>query len=443
MAVHADREAFIPYRKADLIELCIQDGKLQNEDVQKFREFCEIVSAYYHFDSLKHLESMKNNFAHINPDADTKPMFPPSVEEQQIREAKLVEEFEETLQKANYRKLTNEEWAKAKEQQSLITLQMDVDFNDFELWVCYHRGDSQTTVKIKKLFGSKDFTMDTYERVVLLLKFKDEAYFKSQKRKIQDLNFTPGKMYVYFYKKIPQADLEVLFPNVKVSMNLKDRLLFVVPAIGAGIATLLKALPALIVTFALVLGILKLNAIADLIGIKIPEATELKVIIGAVTGLSLLGAFAFKQYVAYKNKRLKFLKDITDTLFFRNLDCNAGVFHRLLDDAEEEECKENILAYYHLVTNHNGMTKEDLDNFIEEWLEKKFNTKVDFAVDKAIQRLESLRGKIVQEGQEESQVPELSIVQADEKGVYRCLSLDEAKTIVDYIWDNYFSYNNG
>jgi len=162
-----------------------------------------------------------------------------------------------------------------------------------------------------------------------------------------------------------------------------------------------------------------------------------------VTGLSLLGAFAFKQYVAYKNKRLKFLKDITDTLFFRNLDCNAGVFHRLLDDAEEEECKENILAYYHLVTNHNGMTKEDLDNFIEEWLEKKFNTKVDFAVDKAIQRLESLRGKIVQEGQEESQVPELSIVQADEKGVYRCLSLDEAKTIVDYIWDNYFSYNNG
>lgn len=435
MAVHADREAFIPYRKADLVELCIQDGKLQGEDVQKFREFCEIVSAYYHFDSLKHLESMKNNFAHINPDADTKLMFPPNAQEQQVREGKLVEELEETLLKANYRKLTDEEWEKAKEQQSLITLQMDVDFDDFERWICYHRGSSQTTVQLKKLFGTKDFTMDTYERVVLLLKFKDEAYFKSKKRKIQDLNFTPGKMYLYFYKKIPQADLEVLFPNVKISMNLKDRLLFVVPAIGAGIATLLKALPALIVSFALILGILKLNSIADMLGIKIPEATELKVIIGAVTGLSLLGAFAFKQYVAYKNKRLKFLKDITDTLFFRNLDCNAGVFHRLLDDAEEEECKENILAYYHLLTNPDGMTKEDLDNLIEEWLENKFNTKIDFAVDKAIQRLELLKGQLEEDG------PEECVVKADEQGKYRCLSLDEAKTIVDYIWDNYFSYN--
>ncbi len=442
MAVYADREAFIPYRKADLVELCIQDGKLQGEDVQKFREFCEIVSAYYHFDSLKHLESMKDNFAHLNPDADTKPMFPPSPEEQKIREEKLVAELEETLQKANYSKLTEEEWEKAKSQQSLITLQMDVDFDDFDQWICYHRGSSQTTVQVKKLFGTKDFTMDTYERVVLLLKFKDEAYFKSKKRKIKDLNFTPGKMYLYFYKKIPQADLEVLFPNVKISMNLKDRLLFVVPAIGAGIATLLKALPALIVTFALVLTILKMDWMLKTFGIQEPKQ-DLKVIIGAITGLALLGAFAFKQYVAYKNKRLKFLKDITDTLFFRNLDCNAGVFHRLLDDAEEEECKENILAYYHLVTHPEGMTKEALDNFIEEWLENKFNTKIDFAVEKAIQRLESLKGKVVEDGQDEDQIPEVSMVSADEQGVYKCLSLDEAKTIVDYIWDNYFSYNKG
>jgi len=436
MAVYADREAFIPYRKADLIELCIQDGKLQGEDVQKFREFCEIVSAYYHFDSLKHLESMKNNFAHINPDADTKPMFPPSKEEEQIREKKLVEELEETLHKANYSKLTNEEWEKAKEQQSLITLQMDVDFDDFEQWICYHRGSGKTTVQLKKLFGTKEFTMDIYERVVLLLKFKDEAYFKSKKRKIKDLNFTPGKMYLYFYKKIPQADLEVLFPNVKISMNLKDRLMFVIPAIGAGIATLLKALPALIITFALVLTMLKLDSLMKIFGIQPTQnLNDMKVIIGAVTGLSLLGAFAFKQYVAYKNKRLKFLKDITDTLFFRNLDCNAGVFHRLLDDAEEEECKENILAYYHLITHPEGMTKESLDNFIEEWLEQKFNTKIDFAVDKAIQRLENLKGKLSEDGEE------VSVVTSDAQGTHRCLSLDEAKTIVDYIWDNYFSYN--
>jgi len=33
MAVYEDREAFIPYRRTDLIELCIEDGKLSPADV--------------------------------------------------------------------------------------------------------------------------------------------------------------------------------------------------------------------------------------------------------------------------------------------------------------------------------------------------------------------------------------------------------------------------
>lgn len=443
MGTYADREAFIPYRKADLVELCIQDGKLQGEDVQKFRELCEILSAYYHFDSLKHLESMKNNFAHLNPDADTRAMFPPNAGDRQEREMKLVEEFEACLKKANYSKLTDEEWEKAKTQESLITLKMDVDFNDFERWVCYHRGSGQNTVQIKKLFSKKELTMDIYERVVLLIKFKDEAYFKAKKKKIENLNFTPGKMYIYFYKKIPQADLEVLFPNVDVSMNLKDRLMLAIPAVGAGLATIWKVLPALLITFALILGVFKLDKLAAIFGIPPADPGQLKLIIGAITGLGILVAFAFKQYVAYKNKRLKFLKDITDTLFFRNLDCNAGVFHRVMDEAEEEECKEIILAYYHLATNPQGMTKEGLDDFIENWLEQKFNTKIDFAVEKALEQLESLRGKIVEDGQKEENLPVRTVVEKDSKGVYKALSLDESKTIVDYIWDNYFDYNKG
>lgn len=442
MAEYKDREHFIPYRRADVVELCIEDGKLQGTDVKKFREFCEILSAYYHFDSQKALEIMKDNFAPFNPDSDTKARVTPTPQQVKEMETKLMDEFEKVLQSANYSKLTEEEWKKAKEEESLITLQMDVDFNDFERWICYHRGNSQTTVQVKKGFVKKQLTMDIYERVVLLLKFKDEAYFKSKKRKVADLNFTPGKMYVYFYKKIPQADLEVLFPNVKVSMNLKDRLMFVVPAIGAGIATLLKALPALIVTFALILGVMKLDKLAEMLGLTIPEAGQMKVIIGAITGLAILGGFAFKQYVAYKNKRLKFLKDITDTLFFRNLDCNAGVFHRIIDEAEEEECKEIILAYYHLLVNGKGLTQEQLDDTIEQWLEKKFGTKVDFAVEKALQKLTTLKGKVVHEGQDEASAPAVTMLSKNAQGLCTAIPLDDAKTVVDYIWDNLFQYND-
>lgn len=39
MAVYQDREAFIPYSRRDLIELCIKDGKLPDASLQKFRDF--------------------------------------------------------------------------------------------------------------------------------------------------------------------------------------------------------------------------------------------------------------------------------------------------------------------------------------------------------------------------------------------------------------------
>jgi len=42
--------------------------------------------------------------------------------------------------------------------------------------------------------------------------------------------------------------------------------------------------------------------------------------------LVTLGCFAFKQYNSYKNKQIQFQKNVTETLFFRNLAINVGVF---------------------------------------------------------------------------------------------------------------------
>lgn len=44
------------------------------------------------------------------------------------------------------------------------------------------------------------------------------------------------------------------------------------------------------------------------------------------------------------------MKALADNLYFKNLNNNDVVFHRLIDSAEEE-CKEAILAYYLLVTH--------------------------------------------------------------------------------------------
>ncbi|BBM83540.1 DUF3754 domain-containing protein [Candidatus Uabimicrobium amorphum] len=431
MADYEDREAFIPYRKADVVELCIEDGKLDETQQKKFREFCEILGAYYHFEFHELLEKLKDNFAPFNPDADTRPRVQPTITELKTMEHDLADTLRQVLKRANYSELSQESLEKALDEESLITLRMDVDFDDYEQMVFFHRGDTEETVQIKKLFKKIDFTMEMYERVVLLIKFKDEEYFKQKGVKIKKLNFTPGKMYVYMYKSIPKADIEVLFPNVEIGMNFKDKLMLGLPAIGAGLAMIPKIIPTVIIVFGLVMTLV--------FGKKAVDDQDLMK--GAIAGLSLLaviGGFMFKQYVKYKNKRIEFLKSVTDTLFFKSLDCNAGVFNMLVDAAEEEESKEVILAYYHLLTNPQGLTQDELDDTIEHWLEEKFQAQVDFDVEKAVLKLEKLVGKL----EDNDDAPDVHMLAKGGDDKLKVRDIDDSKTIIDYVWDNIFQYND-
>lgn len=398
MAQYSNREAFIPYRRADLIEICVSDGQLRPSDIEKFRDFCEILSAYYHFDFHQRLEMLKNNFWPFNPDTDTLFRILPTPAELVQMSKQFVSDFEAILERANYIRLSEEFLQRALSEASLIEIEANVDFDDFEQVVCFYRGDSEETISVKKLFfWEEERTIKIFERVVLLLKFKDSDYFANKKVKLEKLNFTPGKMYLYLYKNIPQLDLELLFPNIELSMTLKDRLLFGVPAIGG----------------------------AGLIFIKAVLVT--------------LGGFAFKQYTNYKNKRIKFQKKVTETLFFRNLDSNAGVFQALIDAAEEEECKKIILVYYHLLTSHGGLTPQELDDQIESWMEKKFDIQIDFDIQGPLRNLETIRGRYV--GDDFAQ--EAPLLTYDSQGCCRVLPLDEAKCVLDDVWDNVFSYANG
>ncbi|WP_372366542.1 TMEM143 family protein [Candidatus Uabimicrobium sp. HlEnr_7] len=431
MAEYQDREAFIPYRKADVIELCVEDGKLDEVQQKKFREFCEILGAYYHFEFHELLEKLKNNFAPFNPDADTRPRVAPTSQQLKTMENDLVDVLRQVLKRANYSELTKEALEHALDAESLITLKMDVDFDDYEQMVFFHRGDSEETVQIKKMFKKIDFTMEMYERVVLLIKFKDEEYFKQKGAKISKLNFTPGKTYVYMYKSIPKADIEVLFPNVQIGMNFKDKLMLGLPAIGAGIAMIPKLIPTIIIITGLVIAMITGKE-------ALAKNDVMQGVIAALSLLAVMGGFLFKQYVKYKNKRIEFLKSVTDTLFFKNLDCNGGVFNMLIDAAEEEESKEVILAYYHLLTNPQGLDQEELDNTIEEWLEKKFQAQVDFDVDKAVKKLEKLVGKL----EDDDNSPDVNMLEKGQDNKLKVRGIDDSKTIIDYVWDNIFQYND-
>ncbi|MEM7592528.1 MAG: TMEM143 family protein [Cyanobacteria bacterium P01_A01_bin.83] len=435
MASYQDREAYIPYKRSELIDLCLEDNHLTNKDAQKFKEFCSLLSAYYHFKFQTHLEQLKNNYAPFNPNTNLQSNKITEADLPQI-EAKLVEDFKLVLERANYKPISQAALKEAFKNRSIIKLKTKIDFDDFTQMVCYRRGDFKQTIEIKKLFKKKQKQIEVLDRVVLLIKFKDQKYFRARKIDEGLLKFTPGKMYVYFYRNVPKFDLELLFPNIKVSMTWADRLKLIIPAFGAAIPIILRALPKL----ALILGAISFFIFGStkILGIEVSEDQVrdfMPVLTALLSLIVVLGGYAFKQYSKYKSKQIEFRKKVTDTLFFKNQANNASVFFSLIDAAEEEECKEIILVYYHLLTSKTPLTTSELDDRIEAWMDDKFKVKIDFDIKGSINNLKQIRGKI-----SENSLEEISLLKQDKQGKCYVLSLDESKLLIDYIWDNIFHY---
>ena len=78
------------------------------------------------------------------------------------------------------------------------------------------------------------------------------------------------------------------------------------------------------------------------------------------------------------------MQELTRNLYFRNMDNNAGVFYRIANDAEEEECKEALLAYYFLLVSDHPLSGTELDRSIERWLESRWKCQIDFEIDDAL-----------------------------------------------------------
>jgi hypothetical protein len=244
------------------------------------------------------------------------------------------------------------------------------------------------------------------------MRFKEAGHFDAEERK--KLNFNPGSIIIKIFKDMPHSDLEMLFPNTQLGMRVSDKLLLGVPAIGGAIPILItKVLPHVVLIFSVL--------VAYLAGEKVKQGKWIQAVIQGTIALFAIAAYSWRQWEKFKNRRLKYLKTLTESLYFRNLDNNAGVFFHLIDSAEEEESKEAILAYYFLLTE-GPRDAESLDRRIEEWFAEKHQTVLDFEVDGALDKLIKLG---------------LSWKKDD---LFEVLPIADALRRVDELWDNFFDY---
>lgn len=433
-----NREAYIPYLRDDLIAMCLKDGLLSDAQSKSFKELCEILTAHLHFEFLDYSEAVKKHYGPFDPDRDTIPM------EENIdldhREEELIKLFRSSAERANYSEISKEEIEKCFNTVTLIDLDTSVDLDDFDRILCYARGDIDKTATVKKLFKTKTVDVDILQRVLLLFKFKGEEYFASSKKKQKqrkESSFEPGKVYAYFYKDVPKYDLELLFPNVKVGMNLKQKLLFAVPAVGGSVGVLFKVIPQLLILIGVILFLIGGPDWLATTGLREETVSNFMPVMVALMGVAMaLGGIAVKQWGGYRKKRIQLLKDVSEQLFFRNLATNRSVFHRVIDSAEEEEVKEMLLVFYHLISSPGEkLTKELLDVKIEQWMKERFGCIIDFDIDGPLGNLSKLRGP-------DRNGNEVPLLQTDDDGVLNIVSLEDAKHIIDHIWDHHFDYAN-
>ena len=208
----------------------------------------------------------------------------------------------------------------------------------------------------------------------------------------------------------------MLFPNTEVKMKTIDKLIIGVPAAVGGIVILATKLGTTL--------ILTGTLLAFWLGIRNePVLLDQAALLGLAIGFGTLGAFLWKQFSNFKNRKIQFMKTLADNLYFKNLDNNTGVFHRLIDAAEEEECKETILAYYFLLRSDIAMSPEELDHSIERWFQEHYQHSLDFEIKDALEKLDDL-GLVKILGDKISAIP-----------------LEDARIRLDEIWDSYFEFN--
>ena len=413
----ATGERFIPFRKTSIVTMCADEVPEQERD--SFRAFAELLASLLHHEFRSRLEALKDTYAPFDPDTDTRAIVDLSAAERQDAQRRLVDELSSLAEDANFERIDSTALGRAFAEESLMKVRLEADFDDFEQVVFYRRGERVRSEEVKTLFGLRRRTIEftNYGKVLVYVKFKDAAHFEQAGTDVAALPFTPGSTIIKLFQDVPRADLEMLFPNAQVRMRTVDKLLIGVPAVVSGVIVVVTKLVAALIPLLLLL--------AFWLGVR-DEPTQLDqaqlVALGAA--VMAFGGFLVRQFTKFRHRKIQFMKALSENLYFRNLDNDAGVFHHLLDAAEEEEVKEALLAYHFLRTAGQPLTAEELDQRIEQWFVRRWDAAFDFEVDDGVGKLRRL-----------------GLIDDDHDGRLSAVPLDEAKRRLDRTWDDLFAYN--
>lgn len=389
-------ENFIPLRKADLRRRLIDDPILTAAQREQLEQFCRLLEAAVHYDYAQLLGQLKDAYAPFDPDADTIRERTLPAAQRDERADDFFDAFIDMVARANYQNVPHTQLDEALAQASAFGVNLVVDLGVFQRLEIFARGNAVVKRRLPRTWlrwASRAVEVPVYQRLALVFRLKQHPRLGGQ--------VDTDTIYLKLFKDIPQPDLEMLLPGTQVRMTWLDQGKIVLPTLsGLGLAAHKIATGVALFTLSSVYGALAL--------------------LGLVGGT--LG-YGVRSFFAYLNTKEKYQLSLTRSLYFQNLDNNAGVMFRLLDDAEDQEFREAILAYF-LLWKHGGRqgwTVEQLDRAAEEFLMQSCAVQVDFEVSDALHKLAAMK-----------------LVEPVAGVRWRALELDEALATLDATWDAIF-----
>ena len=119
----APRFRFIPYRKHDILEMCLADKRLAGQE-DDFRRLYSILINSFHFDFHQIIESLKDAYAPIDPDTDTLHYG----HSHQSNDISFIDQLSKLMEKANYERISEADLNQAMNKSSLFKIRLHTIF---------------------------------------------------------------------------------------------------------------------------------------------------------------------------------------------------------------------------------------------------------------------------------------------------------------------------
>jgi hypothetical protein len=409
------REHFLPLTRNALLDRLTRTIAWPNGNATEARRFFRFLDYWRQQSYSTKLMDLEHAYEPFSPDSDlliTRKFSPAESAELQRR---FVDGMKALMQNANYTQVDPSQVEIIMSRETHYGLDLHVDMSAFEEILIFYRGKTTRREERRdrrRLYLSKQtFELPIFQRLFILFKLKpadvrvreimatEKCDRKEAERTVKKLRgLLPAQIrddYIYMklFKNIPQADLEMIFPNTKIKFRMFDKLKLGATG-GAGLG-------AGIFGAAGKIALLSTNPVAAA---------------GAAVGL---GGVAFRQVMNVVNQKNRYMVTMAQNLYFHAMADNRGVMTLMADHAAEEDIKEEMLLYSVLAKEPVSVGDlDEVDEAIEQYLRNTYGIEVDFDVRDALMRL--IADGIV------SQLPD---------GTLKTLSPAEGARHIDALWD--------